>query len=240
MTAEWAAEFHAAECITEVLMRLKSGKEATVYLCKGGKTVTTPLVAAKVYHERAGRGFQNRAAYQNGRTYEGTRVSRAVANKTRFGRRVEEACWVDHEFDVLCSLHAAGADVPQPLAASGNVILMEYFGSEEAPAPRLREVGPQPDQARRMFERLMWNVERFLANHIVHADLSPFNILLAEGAAKIIDFPQAADARVNANAEAFLARDVACLCRYFARFGVGLDAYGLSSRLWQRYRAAEL
>src|SRR5277367_1760940 len=106
---DWLSEFVSEGLIVEVLARLKSGKEATVFVCRGGAASHAGLVAAKCFRPRLGRGFQNRAIYQHGRITGGSRTARAVTNKSRFGRRVEEATWVDHEFDMICRLHDAGA-----------------------------------------------------------------------------------------------------------------------------------
>jgi serine/threonine-protein kinase RIO1 len=43
--------------------------------------------------------------------------------------------WIDYEFAALKALYKAGADIPMPLARSGNAILMEYLGDRQEPAP---------------------------------------------------------------------------------------------------------
>jgi RIO kinase 1 len=240
MEADWFDEFFSEGLITDILARLKSGKEASVYLCRGGRASDARLVAVKSYRHRLHRDFKNRSSYQDGRVVGGSRPARAVANKSRFGRRVEEAMWVDSEFDALCLLHAVGADVPRPLAATSSEILMEFVGDEEAPAPQLREVQLEPREAQRVFDRLIWNIRLFLANNVVHADLSAYNILFRDDCPCIIDLPQAVDPRRNANAQLLLSRDLAGLCRYFARFGVAADPDELSSDMWRRFLRAEL
>src|SRR5262249_42134260 len=145
-------------------------------------------------------------------------------NKTRHGQRAAEKLWVDHEFDMLCRLHAAGCDVPAPIAATGNAILMEYVGDGDSPARQLRELRLSATEAQRLFDRLMWNVRMMLINDVVHADLSPYNILVTGRRPIIIDLPQAVDARANANARDLLTRDIDNLCQHFARFGVAVGA----------------
>jgi RIO kinase 1 len=240
LEAIWFDEFFAEGLITDVVSQLKSGKEATVFICRAGADSHARPLAVKYFRPRLGRGFQNRAAYQHGRAIPNARTSRAVANKSRFGQQVEESLWVNHEFDMLCRLHFAGADVPQPLAAAGSAILMEFVGDEDGPAPQLRELRLTPEEARRILDRLLWNIERLLASNVIHADLSAYNILIHDGSPRIIDLPQAVDPRTNCHAEALLARDIDRVCRYFERFGIHSDATGLSADLWQRYQRAEL
>jgi RIO kinase 1 len=240
LDTEWIDAFVAEGFVKDVLMRLKSGKEASVFLCRGDVASACELVAAKYYRPRLGRGFQNRAIYQQGRGFGGSRDSRAVANKSRFGRAIEEGRWIDHEFDMLCRLHAAGADVPRPIATHGDAILMEFVGSEDGPAARLREVELEAREAGRLFERLMWNIERFLANHVVHGDLSDYNILIQAGEATIIDFPQAVDPRCNASAQDLLRRDIRNVCAPFERFGGRANPDILTDDLWARYIRARL
>ena len=49
------AAFHDHKWISDVLRRVKGGKEASVYLCKPGVGVDVPLLAAKVYRPRSPR-----------------------------------------------------------------------------------------------------------------------------------------------------------------------------------------
>ena len=240
MEAIWFDEFFAEGLITGVVAQLKSGKEATVFMCRAGAGSDAGLLAVKYFRPRLGRGFQNRAAYQHGRFVGDARTTRAVANKSRLGRDIEEALWVNHEFDMLCRLHFGGADVPTPHAAAGSAILMEFVGDEEGPAPQLRELRLTACAARGMLDRLIWNVERLLANNVIHADLSAYNILVHNGRPRIIDLPQAIDPRTNGHARELLARDLDRVCRHFERFGVHTDAAGLAADLWQRYQRAQL
>jgi len=237
----WFDGFFGDGWITDVVMPLKSGKEASVYLCRGNAaTAGAELVAAKVFHAREGRAFRNRAAYEHGQAFGKHREDRAVRTKTAFGRQVEEGWWRHREFETLRTLHAAGADVPRPVTAGEAGILMEFIGDEDRPAPQLRDVRLSPADAREAFDRLLWNVELFLSNHLVHGDLSPYNVLWWEGRVTIIDLPQAVDARTNQHARALLGRDVENLCRHFERHGVRTNAQAVAADLWRRFLFAKL
>ena len=81
--------------ISEILYEVKSGKEATVFCCRGGALAPAPLVAAKVYRPIKTRRFKNDAMYVGGRLHMARpgRAKRAVQAKSAFGRpcRLKEA-----------------------------------------------------------------------------------------------------------------------------------------------------
>lgn len=217
---------------------VKSGKEATVYCCQAAPHTGQRWFAAKVYREH--RSFRNDTVYQDGRVILSSRIRRAVQKKTAIGREARSALWIDHEFQTLTRLHAAGADVPQPFARAPSAILMEYLGEPGVPAPLLQNVRLERREAWRLFDRLVENLQLLLSCDLIHGDLSPFNILYHDGRLKIIDFPQAVDPRFNPHAWELLSRDVDNVCRYFHRQGVRTDAERLASDLWTQYAYAAL
>jgi RIO kinase 1 len=228
--------------IDEVLGLVKTGKEASVYCCRAGTSLGVDLVAAKVYRERQYR-FKNDAVYQQARAREmglRGRPLRAFEKKTGYGREVQEGSWRYREYETLELLHAAGADVPRPLAAANDVVLMEYFGDEDAAASQLNRVRLDAAEAPSLFQRLIDNVELWLSCNRVHGDLSPHNVLYWQGAAIVIDFPQATDPRFNRSAQELLARDIANVCRYFAAYGVEANADAIAGDMWHRFVMGEL
>lgn len=168
----WFDDLQSEGYITDVIRPLKSGKEASVHLCRGAPSTGEALLAAKVYRPRAARSFKNDAAYTAGRVITNARTRRAVQGKTRFGREVEEWMWVGREYETLREVHTAGAEVPRPVACSDTAILMEYVGDEDEAAPQLKDVRLSEREAAHVFERLLQNVEVFLSRNLVHADLS--------------------------------------------------------------------
>jgi RIO kinase 1 len=237
----WFEELFDEGLITEIEMQLKSGKEATVYLCRANPVTTDSLqLVAKVFRPRRTRSFKQDEMYKSGRVILNARTRRAVHKKTRFGQEFEDAWWINREHEVLELLYSVGADVPRPVRGSPFGILMEFVGDEDGPAPQLKDVELHADEACRVFDRLLWNVELFLANNLIHADLSPFNILYRDGRGTIIDFPQAVDARTNRNSYELLRRDLEHLTAYFAKLGVSADPDRLTSDLWSRYLFARL
>ncbi|MDP9341451.1 MAG: serine protein kinase RIO [Actinomycetota bacterium] len=226
--------------ITGVRYALKSGKEADVYLCDAGPSTGRKLLAAKVYRPRHHRDFKDDSMYRAGQVITKRRERTAVEKKTRFGRQLDHALWVDREREAPTTLHAAGVDVPEPFGGSESAILMGYVGDEDGPAPQLRHVDLDAREARELYERVVWNLETMLANNLVHGDLSPYNILWWEGDITIIDLPQAVDPRRNPNAHDLLVRDVQNVTAFFSRFGVRTNADALAHDQWMRFLFADL
>jgi RIO kinase 1 len=227
--------------VEEILGELKSGKEATVYCCRGGPRLAGKLVAAKIYRARTVRQFASAATYNAGRLRQPhKREARAMMRRTRFGQEQTFGKWVADEYETLRLLHAAGVCVPEPIALAQRIILMEYIGSEDEPAPLLNAVDFDRIEARRVFDVLARNIELMLAQDRVHADLSPYNVLYHEGEVRIIDVPQAVDARFNPNTLALLERDVERICQWAARYGIGSDPPRIARSLWARYLRSDL
>jgi RIO kinase 1 len=194
-----------------------------------------------VYRSRQVRQFANAAAYGEGRTRGVTRRDAlAMTKKSRVGQEMSFTRWVSEEYQTLQVLHAAGVAVPEPIAMSDSVIIMEYIGDEDAPAAPLASVRIDREEAARVFGVLMRNIEMMLACDRVHGDLSAYNVLYRDGEVRIIDFPQAVDARFNSNALDLLGRDVSNICQHFGRLGVASDAQRITRSLWGRFLRSEL
>jgi RIO kinase 1 len=242
-------DFYRDNVLSDVLARVKGGKEANVYCCQAHPATGLDLIAAKIYRPQAHRTMRNDAIYKEGRLMlddqgkgilRDARLKRAIARKTDFGREIMTFSWIEHEYDMLQTLHASGADVPLPIGHIGNTILMEYFGVVNQPAPTLNSVTLTPAQARPMFDRLLWHVELMLRHNRVHGDLSAYNVLFWDGQAVVIDFPQAVVALNNPHAQRLLQRDIERLGQYFARYGLTIDSRALARELWVRFENADL
>lgn len=239
------ANFYDGRWINDVLMLVRGGKEASVYLCSADQSnrLTPPVLAAKVYRPRQFRNLRNDHLYREGRSnvdIEGKtvlddRMLHAMRKRTQYGLELLHTSWIGHEFKTLQILHAAGVDLPEPYVSDNNAILMEYIGTPETPAPTLNTVSLERDEAQILFERVLNNIDLMLANHRIHGDLSAFNILYWESQIHLIDFPQAIDPDENQNAYRIFARDVKRICEYFARQGIVSDPTRLSQELWRSH-----
>jgi RIO kinase 1 len=234
------AAFHDHKWISDVLRRVKGGKEASVYLCKPGVGVEAPLLAAKVYRPRSLRNLKNDQQYRVGRTdldEDGHALWKeadinAIIKRTRYGEEVRHQSWIAYEFVTMELLHEAGADVPKPFAKEKNAILMEFVGDAGTAAPPLSHVSLDPDEAEPLFERVVRNMDIMLSKDRIHGDLSAYNILYWDGDIKLIDFPQVVIPESNPASWGIFQRDVMRICQYFSAQGVRMDAKKLAADLW--------
>jgi len=143
-----------------------------------------------------------------------------------------------NEFTILQKAYRAGVPVPTPARRVDNMFTMRYLGGESK-APLLKDaVLDEPEIAAREAVAL---VERLLDAHIVHGDLSEYNILYWNGRLFVIDFPQAIDFSSNVTrhirieeAKPLLLRDLKNLEHFFTRLDVELDAENEYNRLCKK------
>lgn len=227
--------------IVRALGLLKSGKEATVWVCTARFDAGERLVAAKWYKDIETRGFRHDSLYQQGRWNTTRREYRALKKGSAFGKAMQQGAWSAREFRVLAKLHAAGADVPKPLRAMNRCVFMEWIGDDTGPAPLLARVRQPPVDPPGAFRRVLHNIRLMLRHDLVHGDLSAFNILWHDGRPVIIDVPQAIDIRARAtNAFDLFARDVDRVCMHFARWGVTSDPAALAGSMWDDWTRGRL
>jgi len=223
--------------VDAVVRRLKSGKEASVYIVACGGEVR----CAKVYKEAEQRGFHKLAQYQEGRKTRSSRDARAMGRRGRHGRRVQEEEWKNAEVDALFRLAGAGVRVPAPYLVHEGVLLMELVRDARGdPAPRLNDVEITPHQAREWHAFMIAQIVRMLCAGLIHGDLSEFNVLLDSSGPVIIDLPQAVNAASNNNAFAMLERDVNNMRATFGYAAPELLETQYAREIWKLYEAGDL
>jgi RIO kinase 1 len=236
-------DFYEHKWISDVLRRVKGGKEASVYLCRAGAEVKADYIAAKVYRPRSLRNLHNDGMYREGRSDlddEGRQIiddgmSHAMQKKTEYGRQLLHQSWIAYEYTTMEELFAAGADVPEPYTMAHNAILMGYIGDSGGCAPTLSEISLERREAKTLFDRVVRNIDNLLAHERIHGDLSAYNILYWEGDITLIDFPQTVSPKVNRNAFAIFLRDVTRVCDYFSKMGVSTNPGKLAVELWKSH-----
>lgn len=241
--------FYDQTLISDVLMRVKGGKEANVYLCQAEPKTGLEWVAAKVYRPRSMRNLSNDALYREGRELavsdsgvnrrKDTRLARALKKKTDFGVQIAHSAWLLSEYGALDKLYRLGAAVPKPVITAENAILLGYVGDTQRAAPTLHEVTLSSREVEPLFNEAVRNIELMLQNRMIHGDLSAYNILYWQGKITIIDFPQVVEAVKNRSAYRILNRDIQRVCEYFAQQGLARDPAELTERLWWRHVGLE-
>jgi len=221
---------------------LKTGKEADVYLIRRGVPGTERrcLLAAKRYREAEHRLFHRDAGYLEGRRTRESRVNRAVASRSEFGKAAIAGQWANAEFSALCRLHSAGVPVPYPVQILGTEVLLEFIGEADGtPAPRLAETRPGADELASLWEQLTDALCTLARHGVAHGDLSPYNLLVDRHRLVLIDLPQVVDVISHPNGPAYLARDARNVATWFARQGHGpADADALADLLAREARLA--
>ncbi|MBN1657122.1 MAG: hypothetical protein JXA93_01910 [Anaerolineae bacterium] len=242
--------FYDEGLISDVLALVKGGKEASVYVCRAHPATGYDLLAAKVYRPRMFRNLRNDALYRQGREILGAdgnpagretgHIERAMRHHTAFGMQAGHTSWLMHEFNAMKRLHTAGGDVPRPIHAADNAVLMTYHGEVGSPAPTMNTVSLDLEEADRLLRRVLHNVHLLLQQDLVHGDLSAYNILYwapngPPGEMTIIDFPQVVNLRGNPKARLILERDIERVCDYFRAQGLRPNARTIADRMWRRY-----
>jgi RIO kinase 1 len=202
---------------------LKTGKEADVYLIRRGVPGTdrSCLLAAKRYRSGEHRLFHRDAGYLEGRRVRESRLNRATANRTSFGKQVIAGQWANAEFIALRRLFAARLPVPYPVQIVGTEVLLEFIGDADGTgAPRLAETRPTERQLASLWEQLVATLEALARQGLAHGDLSPYNLLVRHGRLVMIDLPQVVDVIAHPTGRDFLARDARNVASWFAARGL--------------------
>ena len=236
-----ADHFLGEGLITERLRIIKTGKEASVHLCRANPSTTgEALLALKVYHPLDRRDFRDESIYRDGEWIKERRVRVALEKRTKFGRDIQSEVWVGREWETLGMLAEAGAPVPRPVARSEDAILMTYIGDEEDAAPQLRSIRPSPDEAQDLLDQLVTAIGSMLYRNVVHGDLSAYHVLVWNDRITVIDLPQALDPRTHRHARVLLARDVTRITDHLTRFGAQASPSQITHDLYTQWQYADL
>jgi RIO kinase 1 len=201
---------------------LKTGKEADVFLVRRGVPGTgrSCLLAAKRYRDAGHRQFHRDAGYLEGRRVRESRVNRAVANRSAFGREAIAGQWAQAEFNALVQLHLTRVPVPYPVQIVGTELLLEFIGEADGTgAPRLAETRPGAAELASLWDQLIDAMTALARAGFAHGDLSPYNLLVHHGRLVMIDLPQIVDVISHPNGRGFLERDAKNVAIWFARAG---------------------
>jgi RIO kinase 1 len=191
------------------------------------------LLAAKRYRDAEHRLFHRDAGYLEGRRVRESRVNRATANRSAFGRQAIAGQWANAEFTALGRLHAAKVPVPYPVQITGTEVLLEFIGDDDGTAaPRLAETRPGEKLLASLWEQFVAVLDTLARHGLAHGDLSPYNLLVHDGRLVVIDLPQVVDVIAHPTGRDYLARDARNVAAWFAARGLpGADPDALALRV---------
>ena len=186
--------------ITEMRGPISTGKEANVYLALRG----SESVAIKIYLTRTA-NFKKMQDYISG--------DRRFINVGNSRRDIVFA-WTRKEFSNLARAEEADIAVPHPLVFDRNVLVMELLGEGMQPYPQLRQA--TPDNYQRVYDEIIQAIETLWKKaHLVHGDLSEYNILYGGEKPYLIDMGQAVTTD-HPHAPGFLKRDIEHINCFFS------------------------
>jgi RIO kinase 1 len=185
---------------------IASGKESKLYLALNPRG---ELIAVKIY-------LTSSSEFRRGilKYIDGDPRFKGVKRDTR----ALVYAWSQKEFKNLERALSAGVRVPKPIAVHRNIMVMEFIGGREGPAPTLKEAGLK--DPRRGLKVLMSYIHRlFRSAELVHGDLSEYNVMVKGEELVLFDFGQAV-LTSHPLADDLLKRDIINVLNYFQRQGV--------------------
>lgn len=194
---------------------ISSGKEAVVIHAKGGQIEEKEIseeCAVKVFKTTL-TDFKTRERYIR----EDYRFKdRMTKNNTQKSIRL----WAEKEYHNLRRLQRAAIPSPEPILIKQHVLVMSFIGRNHQAAPKLKDAYLSSCDLSIAYEQVVEAmVKMFQGCHLVHADLSEYNILWHEGRCWIIDVGQAVEPS-HPHALHFLHRDCSNIIKFFQSKGL--------------------
>jgi RIO kinase 2 len=118
----------------------------------------------------------------------------------------------EKEFQAMKLVYENGVSVPEPISQNRHVIAMGMIEGGEL--SKYKDVG----DAKKVLREILRNIKKaYTKAHVIHADLSEYNLILQpDGHILIIDWPQAIKTD-HANAAELLERDLRNVLVFFSR-----------------------
>lgn len=197
--------------ISEINGCVSTGKEANVYHALSPEHGSC---AIKVYKTSI-LVFKDRDRYVNGEFR--FRHGYAKSNPRKMVKM-----WAEKEMRNLKRLEAANIPCPKALHLRNHVLLMTFIGEDGWAAPRLKDAKLSLNRARECYLQCI-KIMRSLFHvcHLVHADLSEYNMLYFNKQLYIIDVSQSVE-HEHPQASEFLMMDCANVSRFFRNLGVAV------------------
>lgn len=128
--------------------------------------------------------------------------------------------WAKKEFANLELCQEAKVHAPVPIAQRDNVVVMEFLGEGGIPYAKLQDVVLEDPE--KTLDAILLDVRKLYGAGMVHADLSPFNIIIVGDTPYLIDVSQSV-LLAHPRADLFLQNDVKVMLNFFDKLGVHRD-----------------
>ena len=194
--------------VDEINGCISTGKEANVYHA----TSREGDLAVKIYKTSI-LVFKDRERYVTGEY-------RFRAGYNKHNPRKMVKLWAEKEMRNLTRLYSNGVSCPKPVLLRNHVLVMEFIGENGWPSPKLKDYPLTDSKARELYLECIQIVRCLYQKcHLVHADLSEYNLLCHAGSLCVIDVSQAVE-HDHPRALEFLRKDCTNVTDYFSRNGV--------------------
>ncbi|MGC8571792.1 MAG: serine protein kinase RIO [Candidatus Micrarchaeia archaeon] len=201
------SKFFNKGIIKKVDYIIARGKEADIYIAEAGGSeivANEKFIILKLFRIET-------SSFFNIRDY--------IVGDPRF-RKINRAKyslineWCKKEYRNLQIAIEAHVNAPKPFMFKKNILAMSLIENNGKPAPKLHDI--LLDNPQNVYNQILKSVSLLYNMELVHADLSEYNILIADKEVPyLIDFGQAVDIK-HPNALQFLKRDITNISTYFS------------------------
>ncbi|KAL8731568.1 MAG: hypothetical protein Q9181_004254 [Wetmoreana brouardii] len=211
------------DIVSEVNGCVSTGKEANVYHALSipqedeSERAVAPLHRAIKVYKTSILVFKDRDKYVTGEY-------RFRQGYSKSNNRAMVKIWAEKEMRNLKRIYAAGIPCPEPVHLRLHVLVMGFLGDRKGtPAPRLKDVEFSGSDAEERWMQHYFQLVGYMrilyqSCHLVHADLSEYNVLYHKNKLWLIDVSQSVEHDHPRSLE-FLRMDIKNVTDFFRRKG---------------------
>ncbi|XP_029979567.1 serine/threonine-protein kinase RIO3 [Sphaeramia orbicularis] len=203
---------------------ISTGKESVVFHADGGSLDEQPVpeeVVLKVFKTTLNE-FKNRDRYIKD-------DYRFIDRFSKLNPRKVIRLWAEKEMHNLSRMKKAEIPCPEVVLLKKHILVMSFIGKDHVPAPKLKDAMLSSEDMKTAYHQVLHLMQQLYQEcHLVHADLSEYNILWHQGKVWLIDVSQSVEPTHPHGLE-FLFRDCRNVSTFFQKRGVSeaLNMYDL-------------
>ncbi|XP_072945246.1 serine/threonine-protein kinase RIO3 [Epargyreus clarus] len=128
--------------------------------------------------------------------------------------------WAEKEMHNMMRIQKIGLNCPEMVILKKHILVMSFIGKDNKPAPKLRDVILKPEKWQSVYNEVVDGMHKlYNVGHLIHADLSEYNILWWDNKCWFIDVSQSVQPDHPHGLE-FLLRDCRNIINFFEKKGV--------------------